>query len=225
MPFLYILRFQCSDINTRLRTENFSHQFGLPRKSGTSYTNSISSISSGKRRPRQKSRGLSHYHINSPSIASTIETPNVQIESSPAKSLTKEETKSNDDELDYKLSPALTDTLNPPLSTPQHFFPVSTTTEVDDLLENNPPRPSRLMSRRESLASTRSYYDSYIPNLSAEYSRSPQPTSTSDPTNLRTWTKARDFKPTQIPPERFRRCSAMLNGVKSDFSAEQISLL
>lgn len=32
IPFIYILRCQCANINTRIRTEQFTHQFGLPKK-------------------------------------------------------------------------------------------------------------------------------------------------------------------------------------------------
>lgn len=232
LPFLYILRFQCGDINTRLRTETFSHQFGLPHKSGVGYCNSLSrgnsNVSGSKRQRRQKPRGLSPLAnsqiYTSPSTTSqVVEAPNVEVEKSSSRS------KSNfkvevPEEPKHLLSQSSSN-----LSSPLHLTPlqISTTLENDDLLENNPPRPSHLMSRRESLASTRSNYDTYVPNLNAEFQRSPLPTPSSAPACLsptlngvKMWTKARDFRPNQVPVERFHRQSVMTSctGVKSNSS-------
>ncbi|KAM7533112.1 hypothetical protein Aperf_G00000126271 [Anoplocephala perfoliata] len=226
LPFLYILRFQCMDINTRLRTDTFSHQFGLPRKSRNSYSNSISSNSNERRRSRQKLRGLSplpnSHNINSSSLGSTVESPNVQAESPSEKSINKEEVKTVEEEptghtnetSDNSLIPSLLSSLQLP-----------STKDEDDLLKNNPPRPSQLMSHRASLASTRSNYDTYIPNLNIEYSRSPQLTPSSASGDVKTWTRAREFKPSQIPQERFRRRSEALSDVGKKLSMEQISIL
>ena len=87
----------------------------------------------------------------------------------------------------------------------------------------------RLMSRRESVASVRSNYDTYIPNLNAEYKRSPLTLPASAPArlcptqnSLKPGTKAREFRPTQVPPERFIRQSEIISciGVKDNSSGQ-----
>eukprot|EP00108_Taenia_solium_P010184 TsM_000305600 transcript=TsM_000305600 gene=TsM_000305600 len=232
LPFIYILRFQCGGINTRLRTETFSHQFGLPHKSGVGYCNSLSrgnSIASGsKRQRRQKPRGLSPLTnsqiYTSPSTTSqVVEAPNVEAEKPPLRSISNPDAETSEEPKPPLIQPSSN------LPSPLHLTPlqISATSEKDDLLENNPPRPSQLMSRRESLASTQSNYDTYIPNLNAEFQRSPLPTPSSAPAcltptinGIKMWTKARDFRPNQVPPERFHRQSEITSctGVKGNSS-------
>lgn len=56
MPFLYILRFQCTHINSRLRTESFAHQFGIPPRNSVGQRHSSARGSSNRphsRRPRR----------------------------------------------------------------------------------------------------------------------------------------------------------------------------
>ncbi|VDM34389.1 unnamed protein product [Hydatigera taeniaeformis] len=236
LPFLYILRFQCGDINTRIRTETFSHQFGLPHKSGAGYCNSLSRgnsiVSGSKRQRRQKPRGLSPLTnsqiYTSPSTTSqVVEAPNAESEKHFLRSISDLNV-----EVPEESKPHLTQTSSN-LSSPLHLNPdqIDKTLENEDLLENNPPRPSQLMSRRESLVSTRSNYDSYIPNLSAEFQRSPLPTPSSAPACLtptvngvKLWTKAREFRPNQVPPERFYRHLeiASCTGVKGNASNDVV---
>ncbi|VDK36503.1 unnamed protein product [Taenia asiatica] len=232
LPFLYILRFQCGDINTRLRTETFSHQFGLPHKSGVGYCNSLSrrnSIASGsKRQRRQKPRGLSpltnsQIHTSPSTTSQVVEAPNAEVEKPSLRSISNPDAETSEESKPPLIQPSSN------LPSPLHLTPlqISTTLEKDDLLENNPPRPSQLISRRESLASTQSNYDTYIPNLNAEFQRSPLPTPSSAPAcltptinGIKMWTKARDFRPSQVPPERFHRQSEITSctGAKGNSS-------
>ncbi|EUB59014.1 5-hydroxytryptamine receptor 1A [Echinococcus granulosus] len=232
LPFLYILRLQCNDINTRLRTETFSHQFGLPQKSRVGYSNSLSrgssSVSGSKRQRRQKPRGLSPLTNSqvqaSPSNTSQVaEASNVEIEKPPLRSSLNLNTVAPEEP---KL--LLVQHLNN-LPSPLHLTPLQPNTPLEkgDLLKNNHPPPSWMMSRRESLASIRSNYDTYIPNLNAEFQRSPLPTPSSAPAyltpsmnNVKMWTKAREFRPNQVPSERFHRWCENISctGVKSNSS-------
>lgn len=205
------------DINNRLRTELFSHQFDLPRKSIARY--SISSSSTERRRERQKQRGLSPptncHAINSSSVVSTIDSPNAQLESSFEKLIDKEEIKSVEEEPKSPTFEPSNNSLIPPLFS---SLQLPTINDDDDLLKNNPPRPSQLISRKGSLASTRSNFDSYVPNLNIEYCRSA-------PADIKTWTRAKEFKPSQIPQERFRRRSEAPISFEKDLSTEQVSVL
>nr|QBQ57588.1 serotonin receptor 5-HT7 [Mesocestoides corti] len=218
LPFIYILRFQCYSINTRLRTETFSHQFDLPRKSGLSYRNSLargSSSSCNRRQQRRKLRGLSPLANVSPHA--TINAAGHTKAPSSEHNVFVSHLSSEHDEV---------------LQTPHSLFdqpsrfsiPTSlfTASEVlanpsgNDLLENTLricPLPNCSQESDVGIRSDR-IYDTHIPYLNVQFQRRPRSSPSSAPPNLttfenslHTWTGVSDYQPKSQTCERRRRQS------------------